>query len=138
VTSCAYCQQPATVHIPSNPEHVCRAHAVEFWTGLLAYVKDRTDLGETRDTPCTCETCIQLSAVNARLTAIEGGVAASRDADSVSLASSRRFTGGSRRFGAVVTGSGAHAPALSAQAADVPGRPEALPSASLAVSVRRI
>jgi hypothetical protein len=126
------------VHIPSNPEHVCREHAMEFWTGLLAYVKDRTDLGETQETPCTCETCIQLSAVNARLTAMPGGVAASRDAESVLQASSRRFTGGSRRFGAVVTVSGGHTPSLSAQAADVPVRSEALPVVSLAVSARRI
>jgi len=30
------------VDIPSNPGRVCLAHALEFWTELLAYVKDRS------------------------------------------------------------------------------------------------
>ena len=39
--SCAYCGQPATMEIPSIPGRVCRAHAQEFWTGLLAFVRNR-------------------------------------------------------------------------------------------------
>jgi len=40
ITSCAYCGHAATETIPSVPEHVCLLHAVEFWTGLLAYAVD--------------------------------------------------------------------------------------------------
>lgn len=36
---CDYCSNEATARIPSNPGEVCRAHAIEFWTGLLAYAK---------------------------------------------------------------------------------------------------
>ena len=120
MTCCAYCGQRATVHIPSNPEHVCRTHAVEFWTGLMAYVKDRADPGETQDTPCTCEACNQLSAVNARLIAVAAG-AAPLPAVRVSGASSRRFTGRSPSFAAVASSSD-HAAAASDQAADVAAR----------------
>jgi hypothetical protein len=111
------------VHIPSNPEHVCRTHAVEFWTGLMAYVKDRSDPGETQDTPCTCEACNQLSAVSARLTAVAAGGAAPQGAERVSGASSRRFTGPRPSFTAVAS-SIDHAASPSAQAADAPARSE--------------
>ena len=36
-----HCGEPATLRIPTTPEHVCRAHAIEFWTGLLAFTNDR-------------------------------------------------------------------------------------------------
>jgi len=39
---CAYCGQRATVEIPSIPSHVCLTHAIEFWTCLLAHVKNRS------------------------------------------------------------------------------------------------
>jgi hypothetical protein len=137
VTSCAYCGQRATVHIPSNPEHVCREHAVEFWTGLLAYVKDRTDHRETPDTPCTCRTCNQLSAVSSRLAAIAGGVTASHGAERVPAASSRRFAGGGPGLTAAVATSGEYRAPRFAQAADVPDRPEAVPLPSPSVTIRR-
>jgi len=114
------------VHIPSNPEHVCRTHAVEFWTGLMAYVKDRADPGETQDIPCTCEACNQLSAVNARLTAVAASGGAPLSTARVSGASSRRFTGRSPSF-AVVAPSGDHAASAADQAADAPARSEAFP-----------
>ena len=41
-----HCGQPATLRIPSIPEHVCRAHAIEFWTGLLAFTNDRAACGQ--------------------------------------------------------------------------------------------
>jgi hypothetical protein len=119
------------VHIPSNPEHVCRTHAVEFWTGLMAYVKDRTHPGETQDTPCTCEACNQLSAVNARLTAVAAGSAAPQGAERVSGASSRRFTG--RRSGFTAAASSLDHQA-SASAHDVPARSEGFPVRSSAVT----
>jgi hypothetical protein len=114
------------VHIPSNPEHVCRTHAVEFWTGLMAYVKDRTDPCRTADTPCTCEACNQLSAVSARLTAVAAGDAAPQSADRVSGAASRRFTGERPGFDAVASSSD-RAASASAQAADMPARTEGFP-----------
>jgi hypothetical protein len=40
-----HCGQPSTLRIPTIPEHVCRAHAIEFWTGLLAFTNDRADGG---------------------------------------------------------------------------------------------
>ena len=109
------------MHIPSNPEHVCRAHAVECWTGLMAYVKDRTDPGETQDTPCTCEACNQLSAVNARLTIVAAGGAVPQG-PRASGASSRRFTGRSPSFVAVPSSD--QPASASAQAADLPARSE--------------
>ena len=41
MTCCAYCEHQAMTTIASNPERVCRDHAVEFWTGLVAYARDR-------------------------------------------------------------------------------------------------
>jgi hypothetical protein len=118
------------VHIPSNPEHVCRTHAVEFWTGLMAYVKDRTHPGETLDTPCTCEACNQLSAANARLTAAVADSAALQGADRVSGASTRRFTG--PRSGYAAASSIDHA--ASASANDVPARSQGFPVRSSAAT----
>ena len=39
---CAYCGQRATVEIPTTPSNVCLTHAIEFWTCLLAHVKNRS------------------------------------------------------------------------------------------------
>ena len=36
---CDYCLDEATARIPSNPGEVCRTHAIEYWTGLIAYSK---------------------------------------------------------------------------------------------------
>jgi hypothetical protein len=41
--NCAYCGQPATLRIPALPDQVCRGHAIEFWTGLLAYATTRAE-----------------------------------------------------------------------------------------------
>jgi hypothetical protein len=41
--NCAYCGQPATLRIPATPDQVCRVHAIEFWTGLLAFTSTRAD-----------------------------------------------------------------------------------------------
>ena len=37
---CNYCHSPATARIPSVASEVCLTHAIEFWTGLLAYAKE--------------------------------------------------------------------------------------------------
>ena len=41
MTTCSYCNQPATHVIIANPHKVCYTHALEFWTGLLAYTHGR-------------------------------------------------------------------------------------------------
>jgi hypothetical protein len=47
--------------IVSNPEDVCFEHAVEFWTGLLVYVREHSAPCVTNE-PCSCEWCEELSA----------------------------------------------------------------------------
>ncbi len=70
VECCAHCEQPATKEIPANPGHVCLDHALEFWTGLLAYVKERADQCEKEVRPCTCRACVALDASFERAKAI--------------------------------------------------------------------
>jgi hypothetical protein len=48
--NCAYCGQPATLRIPAMPDQVCRIHAIEFWTGLLAFTSQRTG-GDSEEAP---------------------------------------------------------------------------------------
>jgi hypothetical protein len=36
---CSYCLKPAIAEIPANPERVCVTHAIEFWTGFLAFAR---------------------------------------------------------------------------------------------------
>jgi hypothetical protein len=60
MTCCAYCEQPATMTIVSNPERVCLEHAVEFWSGLLVYARDRRqDPCVKHEQVCTCQACEQ-------------------------------------------------------------------------------
>jgi hypothetical protein len=59
---CAYCGQPATMRIVSNPDRVCFAHALEFWNGLMAYAVDRSDPCVKDEGMCTCSACDELSA----------------------------------------------------------------------------
>ena len=40
MTSCAYCQLPATATIPATPGHVCVTHAIEFWGAFMAFAKE--------------------------------------------------------------------------------------------------
>jgi hypothetical protein len=67
---CAYCDEPATRKIPSNPEDVCNAHALEFWTGLLAYVHDRSERCVKHEGFCTCRACTDSSAADRRASAV--------------------------------------------------------------------
>ena len=39
--NCPYCGLPATENVPENPSRVCVAHATEYWTSLMAYVRTR-------------------------------------------------------------------------------------------------
>jgi hypothetical protein len=61
MTCCAYCEDQATTMIPSNPEHVCLVHALEFWTGLMAYARERRrDRCVKEEQVCTCASCAEL------------------------------------------------------------------------------
>jgi hypothetical protein len=70
MTRCAYCERPATMRIASYPEFVCLDHAVEFWTGLLGYAKDRSEPAMEEGGLCACESCIELSAAYRRAAAV--------------------------------------------------------------------
>ena len=84
VTWCAYCGQRATVEIPSNPGRVCPTHAVEFWTGLLAYVHDHAGQWERKQKACACGPCKELSAAR-KLAAIAAAGPSPRIIDRVPI-----------------------------------------------------
>lgn len=44
MSCCAYCGRPATMRIVAFPEQVCFEHAMEFWTGLLVYARDLSEI----------------------------------------------------------------------------------------------
>jgi len=58
------------MRIVSNPEQVCFEHAMEFWTGLLVYVRDTSDTCVKQERLCTCRACDELSAAYRRASAI--------------------------------------------------------------------
>jgi hypothetical protein len=66
---CAYCGEPATRRIPSNPEEVCFEHALEFWTGLLV-TRDRSEGCVKHEPLCACQSCEELTASYLRAVAI--------------------------------------------------------------------
>ena len=70
MTTCSYCAQPATMTIISLPAQVCVEHALEFWTGLLAFAHDRSGPCVKLERMCTCPLCEQLSGEQARALAI--------------------------------------------------------------------
>jgi hypothetical protein len=43
---------------------VCCVHAAEFWTSLLAFVKERSEPEQGVKTTCDCRSCNELSASN--------------------------------------------------------------------------
>jgi hypothetical protein len=67
---CAYCDRQATAKIVGTPEQVCSDHATEFWTGLLAYVRDRADCCVKQERFCTCRSCTDFSEAGRRAVAI--------------------------------------------------------------------
>lgn len=69
--TCAYCAQTATMTIVSSPGQVCFEHALEFWTGLLAYTHDRSGACVKHERPCTCPRCEEMRESRLRQTAIE-------------------------------------------------------------------
>jgi hypothetical protein len=76
---CAYCEQEATMKILSNPEQVCFEHALEFWTGLMAYASDRSDPCVKHERLCACRSCRELSASYLRALAIAAAGPSPRD-----------------------------------------------------------
>jgi hypothetical protein len=70
IKQCAYCGQTAVLQIPSTPGDVCQAHAIEYWTDLMAFVKGRSGHEPAPNAPCRCWTCNQLSEL-ARATAAD-------------------------------------------------------------------
>jgi hypothetical protein len=62
MTTCSYCNQPATMSIISMPAQVCAEHAREFWTGLLAYAHSRSGPCVKLERMCDCPLCEELSA----------------------------------------------------------------------------
>ena len=71
MTTCAYCNRPATHTIVANPHKVCYAHALEFWTGLLGYAHERLNLRCVRGTTfCSCADCQEAGAARLRTLAI--------------------------------------------------------------------
>jgi hypothetical protein len=82
MTSCAYCEQPATTTIVSTPEQVCVEHAVEFWTGLLVFARDcRRDPCMKHQGVCTCRLCEGIGASSLRAVAVDAAGPAPRKGD---------------------------------------------------------
>ena len=71
MTTCAYCTKPATATIIASPNRVCSDHAMEFWTGLLAYTHDRSGPCVKHETLCSCVACEDLGAAQRRAVAIK-------------------------------------------------------------------
>jgi hypothetical protein len=66
MTTCSYCHQPATTTIIANPHEVCLEHALEFWTGLLAYARSRSGPCVKNEGQCTCPLCAEVGAEQLR------------------------------------------------------------------------
>ena len=61
MTTCSYCDQPATMTIIANPSRVCAEHALEFWTGLLNYTHSRSGPCVKADRICSCALCAEMA-----------------------------------------------------------------------------
>jgi hypothetical protein len=70
MSGCAYCGQQATMRIVSYPEQVCFEHALEFWTGLLGYARERSEPCVKHERVCSCWACQERSASYRRALAI--------------------------------------------------------------------
>ena len=49
------------MNIISNPGRVCIDHAVEFWTGVLAYSHARAGVCIKADEVCSCPRCLEMA-----------------------------------------------------------------------------
>jgi hypothetical protein len=61
MTTCSYCDQPATMTIIANPSRVCGVHGLEFWTGLLAFTLGRSGPCVKADELCSCALCEEMA-----------------------------------------------------------------------------
>jgi hypothetical protein len=84
---CAYCVQPATMRIVSNPEHVCFEHALEFWAGLLVCAKPHPDPCLRHQQWCTWLSCEELGASDLRAIAIAAAGPSPREHEQFQFAS---------------------------------------------------
>jgi hypothetical protein len=67
---CSYCDDAAVSQIPAYPGQVCLQHAVEFWSGLLAYARQQhSQPSEPIVSHATCAVCMELTAERARTSA---------------------------------------------------------------------
>ena len=71
--------------IVSNPEHVCFEHALEFWTGLLAYARHRSGRCVKHERLCACPSCEEWSASYLRAIAVAAAGPAPRDHERVPI-----------------------------------------------------
>jgi hypothetical protein len=78
---CAYCGEPATLKIVSNPEQVCLEHALQFWNGLLDYARDHSALCVKHEGGCTCRRCEESTTAFLRAQAIAAAGPAPQDDD---------------------------------------------------------
>jgi hypothetical protein len=67
---CAYCRHEGTTRIVSTTQRVCLEHAVEFWTGLLAFARECTEHCVKHEGLCNCRSCEESSAFTQRAIAI--------------------------------------------------------------------
>jgi len=79
MVGCAYCGQEATTKIVSYPEQVCFEHALEFWTGLLVYARDRSEACVKQERVCACSSCQERDSSYRRALAIAAAGPPPRD-----------------------------------------------------------
>lgn len=65
--------------IVSNPEQVCFEHALEFWTGLLVYARDRSEPCVKHERVCPCRSCKERGSSYRRALAIAAAGPPPRD-----------------------------------------------------------
>lgn len=92
MTCCAYCGEAATISIAANPSRVCLDHAVEFWTGLLAYAHAPDEPCVKNQRECDCPRCEALwrGALRRAAIASAGPAPGDHTHPARTLASSRR------------------------------------------------
>ena len=71
MTTCPYCQQPATMTILATPDRVCLEHALEFWTGLVGYTRGRSAPCVKHQERCGCPLCEEQHAAQLRAFALK-------------------------------------------------------------------
>ena len=65
--------------IVSTPQQVCFEHALEFWTGLLVYARERSEPCVKHERVCTCRSCQERSSSYRRALAIAAAGPPPRD-----------------------------------------------------------